>query len=273
MPHSATIPSPPRIHGVAGTRLDGKVALVTGGGTGIGRASALAYAREGARVILAGRREAEIDAVAKEITAAGGHALAVQADVAKEDDVRHLIDTVMQQYGQLDIAFNNAGVLGNVLPIAELSSVDFDEVISTNLRGAWLSIKYEIKAMLDQGAGGSIVNTSSWLARGALAGTSIYSASKGALDALIRAIAIEYGPQGIRINNINPGIIDTPMSRGSLNDDASAFTPFVRNTPAGRVGVPEDVGDVAVWLSSEASRFITGQSILVDGGFTIPGIR
>ncbi|MGH8452635.1 SDR family NAD(P)-dependent oxidoreductase [Pseudomonas sp.] len=254
-------------------RLTGKVALITGGGTGIGRAAALAYAREGARVVLAGRRKAEIEAVAHEIITAGGEALAVPADVAQEDDVRHLIATVVGHYGQLDVAFNNAGVLGHVAPITELSSTDFDTVIAINLRGIWLSIKYEIEALVAQGSGGAIVNTSSWLAHGAMAGTSAYSASKGALDALIRAVALEYGPQGIRINNINPGIIDTPMARGSLNDDDSAFVPFIEHTPAKRVGQSDDVGDVAVWLSTDESRFITGQNILVDGGYTIAGLR
>ncbi|EME5141365.1 SDR family NAD(P)-dependent oxidoreductase [Pseudomonas aeruginosa] len=254
-------------------RLDGKVALVTGGGTGIGRSAALAYAREGARVVLAGRRKAEIEAVVHEIAAAGGQALAVSADVAQEEEVRRLIGAVIGHYGQLNIAFNNAGVLGNVAPIAELSSTDFDKVMTINLRGIWLSIKYEIEAMVAQGSGGAIVNTSSWLAHGALAGTSVYSASKGALDALIRAVAIEYGPQGIRINNINPGIIDTPMARGSLNDDDSAFVPFIEHTPAKRVGQPDDAGDVAVWLSTDESRFVTGQNILVDGGYTIAGLR
>ncbi|EME5141342.1 SDR family NAD(P)-dependent oxidoreductase [Pseudomonas aeruginosa] len=254
-------------------RLNGKVALVTGGGTGIGRAAALAYAREGARVVLAGRRKAEIESVAHEITTAGGQALAVPADVAQEEEVRRLIGTVIEHYGQLDVAFNNAGVLGNVAPITELSSADFDTVMTINLRGIWLSIKYEIEAMLAQGSGGAIVNTSSWLAHGAMAGTSAYSASKGALDALIRAVSLEYGPQGIRINNINPGIIDTPMARGSLNDDDSAFVPFIEHTPAKRVGQPDDAGDVAVWLSTDESRFVTGQNILVDGGYTIAGLR
>lgn len=253
-------------------RLEGKVVLVTGGGTGIGRAAALAYARDGARVVLAGRRGAEIEAVAHEIAAAEGEALAVVADVSQEDDVRRLITAATKHFGRLDAAFNNAGVLGHVAPIAEQTSVDFDTVIATNLRGVWLSIKYEIEAFVAQGGGGAIVNTSSWLAHGALAGTSIYSASKGALDALIRAVAIEYGSQGIRINNINPGIIDTPMARSGWSDDA-AFVPFIEHTPAKRAGQPADAGDVAVWLMTDEARFVTGQNILVDGGYTIAGLR
>lgn len=253
-------------------RLQDRVAVVTGAGTGIGRAAALAYAREGAKVVLAGRRLAEIDKVVSEIIAAGGDGLAVPTDVSKEDDVRRLIDTAVDRYGRLDVAFNNAGILGSFAPITEQTSADFDTLVATNLRGVWLSIKYEIEAFLEGGEGGSIVNTSSWLAKGALAGSSSYSASKGALDALVRAVAIEYGPMDIRINNINPGIIDTPMARSGWTDN-SAFAPFIEHTPVKRAGQPDDAGDVAVWLSTDEARFVTGQSILVDGGYTIAGIR
>lgn len=256
----------------ASRRLQDRVAIVTGGGTGIGRAAALAYAREGAKVVVAGRRPSEIDKVAQEIVVAGGDALAVPTDVSREGDVRRLVDRTVERFGRLDTAFNNAGVLGNFAPITEQTSADFDTVIAINLRGVWLSIKYEVEAILDQGTGGSIVNTSSWLATGALAGSSSYSASKGALDAMIRAVAIEYGPKGIRINNINPGIIDTPMARSGWTDE-SAFVPFVEHTPAKRAGQPADAGDVAVWLATDEARFVTGQSILVDGGYTIAGLR
>ncbi|VEA62913.1 Glucose 1-dehydrogenase [Serratia plymuthica] len=253
-------------------RLEGKVVLVTGGGTGIGRAAALAYAREGAKVALAGRRSAEIEATAGEIIAAGGEALPVVADVSLEEDIRRLIAAVIARYGRLDVAFNNAGILGNFSPITQQSSADFDQVIAVNLRGVWLAIKYEIEAFLAQNSAGVIINTSSWLTHGALAGSSSYSASKGAIDALIPAVALEYGRQGIRINNINPGIIETPMAHSSVAD-ASAFAPFIEHTPVGRMGQPEDIGDVAVWLATDEARFVTGQSLLVDGGYTIAGIR
>ena len=243
--------------------LAGKVAIVTGG----------------ASVVGAGRRAAELQQVVDEIhrqasqipALPGNQALALPTDVSSEVQVQALVARTREHFGRLDVAFNNAGVLGHFAPITQQSAADFDEVMATNLKGVWLCAKYQIEAFLDQGDGGAIINTSSWLAHGALAGSSIYSASKGALDAMIRALALEYGRQGIRINNICPGIIDTPMARSS--GDVAAYQPFVEHTPMKRMGQPEDIGDVAMWLASEGARFITGQSILVDGGYTIGGLR
>ena len=201
----------------------------------------------------------------------GNQALALPTDVSCEAQVKALVVRTREHFGRLDVAFNNAGVLGHFAPITQQSAADFDEVMGTNLKGVWLCAKYQIEAFLAQGEGGAIINTSSWLAHGALAGSSIYSASKGALDAMIRALALEYGRQGIRINNICPGIIDTPMARSS--GDVAAYQPFVEHTPMKRMGQPEDIGDVAVWLASDGARFVTGQSILVDGGYTIGGLR
>jgi NAD(P)-dependent dehydrogenase (short-subunit alcohol dehydrogenase family) len=254
------------------SKLDGRVALVTGGGTGIGQAAAFAYSRAGAKVVIAGRRTAELEATVAQIEAEGGQALAVATDVSVASEVQALIRRTVDAFGRLDIAFNNAGTTGRFAPISEQSPEDFDLVIGANLKGVWLGIKYQLEAFRAQGSGGVIVNTSSWLAVGAVAGSSTYSASKGALDAMIRAIAIEAGPDGIRINNINPGLIDTDMARDGL-DGGRAYAPFVARTPLGRAGNPSDVGDVAVWLSGDEARFITGQSILVDGGFTIGGLR
>lgn len=253
------------------SNLAGRVALVTGGGSGIGRAAALAYGRKGAKVVIAGRRAAEIEESARLIIDQGGEALAVPADVSSADEVRALIAATLERFGRLDIAFNNAGTEGVFAPITELTEADFDQVIGVNLKGVWLSIKYEIEAMLLHGGGGVIVNTSSFLARGAVAGSSAYSASKGALEGMIRAVALEYGPRGIRINNVLPGAIATPMFERLGGDAAQA--PLEAFTPLRRVGQPADVGDVAVWLSTDEARFITGQSLLVDGGFTIPGMR
>jgi NAD(P)-dependent dehydrogenase (short-subunit alcohol dehydrogenase family) len=252
-------------------RLEGRVALVTGGGTGIGRAAALAYSREGAKVVVAGRRSSEIDETVRLIVANGGVGCPVPTDVAVAQQVRELVDVTVERYGRLDAAFNNAGIEGTIAPITELAEADFDEVIAINLKGAWLSIKYEIAAMLSLGNGGSIVNTSSFLAKGASVGSTVYSASKGGLDALIRAVAIEYGPHNIRINNINPGAIRTPMfERLGGDEQLDLIESF---TPLRRVGDPADAGDVAVWLSTDEARFVTGQTLMVDGGISIPHVR
>jgi NAD(P)-dependent dehydrogenase (short-subunit alcohol dehydrogenase family) len=152
-----------------------------------------------------------------------------------------------------------------------MTEEDFDRVITTNLKGVWLCMRAEISAFLEGTQGGAIVNTSSWLAVGASAGSSAYSATKGALDAMIRGVVLDVADRGIRINNVNPGIIDTPMARRFGGE--SIYPPFVAHTPMKRVGTSEDVGDVAVWLCTDEARFITGQSLLVDGGYTIGGIR
>jgi NAD(P)-dependent dehydrogenase (short-subunit alcohol dehydrogenase family) len=256
---------------ISSQRLRGRVALVSGGGSGIGRAAALAYAREGAAVVVAGRRQREIDETTALITATGGEAAAVVADVADSDEVKALVQATIDRFGRLDAAFNNAGIEGKMIPITEQSEADFDEVVRVNLRGVWLAMKYEIGAMIALGNGGSIVNTSSFVARAGQAGASIYAASKGGLEAMVRALAVEVGPKQIRVNNVLPGAIKTPMFDRLGGEEATATV--VRFTPLGRLGEPADVGDVAVWLSTDESRFITGQSLLVDGGIAIPGIR
>ena len=251
-------------------RLTGKVVLVTGAGSGIGEAAALRFAREGAVVALAGRREGPLTDVANAIAHVGGKAVAMPADISSEVAVDGLIARIEDELGPLDIAFNNAGVLGPLKPITELSADEFDAVIGTNLRGVWLLARAEIRAMTVSGRRGSIVNTSSFVAEAAGAGTSAYAPSKAGLNALVRALALEVGPHGIRVNNVAPGVIRTAMSDG-LSDDL--YQALANNAALKRLGEPGDVADVAVWLCTEEARFITGQTILADGGFAIPGMR
>jgi NAD(P)-dependent dehydrogenase (short-subunit alcohol dehydrogenase family) len=253
------------------TSFKGRIALVTGAGSGIGAAAAVSYARAGARgVVLAGRRLEPLEEVAGQVGQAGATPLVVVTDIAKEDDVHALVSAATAKFDRIDAAFNNAGIEGVFAPITDCAAQDFDTTIAVNLRGVWLSIKYQMAAMIETG-GGAIVNTSSWLAHGAFPGSSIYSASKAALDGMIRALAQEGAEHGIRVNNVNPGIIDTPMLR-RFGDDA-AMRPFVEHTPLRRLGSPEDVAEAVVWLTSDAARFVTGQTLLVDGGYTIPGHR
>lgn len=251
--------------------LAAKVALVTGGGSGIGKAAALGFARKGASVVLAGRRKAELDAVVAEISAMGGQAEAIATDVSREAEVAALVRGTVERFGRLDAAFNNAGTV-SYGPIETLTTAEFDRVMAINVRGVWMLIQHEIMAMRAQGQGGAIVNTSSIAATGGNAGLSIYGASKGALDAMIRAIAIEVGGDGdgIRINNVSPGMTRTPMNEGTPE---AVYAALGAHAALKRVAESDDVGDVAVWLCTNEARFMTGQSLLVDGGYNIPGMR
>lgn len=238
----------------------------------MGKAAALRFGREGANVVIAGRRPAELSLVVDEINTAGGVALAIPADVSDAMQVEALVKKAVGTFGALHMAWNNAGVLGAFAPIQDVSLADFDTVMATNLRGVFACLKYEIAAMLEAGAGGAIVNTSSWTASGVMPGTSVYAAGKAALDALMRTVALEVGAQQIRVNNVSPGIIATPMSSGVLASEAITL-PFLKQTALERIGQPEEVADAAIWLLSDEARFVTGQSLLVDGGFTLGGLR
>jgi NAD(P)-dependent dehydrogenase (short-subunit alcohol dehydrogenase family) len=246
----------------------GKVALVTGGTSGIGRATALAFAKEGAKVVVAGRRAAEGEETVRQIRGKGGNAVFVAADVAQEPQVKNLIGRTLEQFGRLDFAFNNAGVEQTPTPFLEQSVEDYDHVMDINVKGVWLSMRHEIPAMLKSG-GGAIVNTASVLGVNAIPGIEVYTASKHAVIGLTKSAAVEFAKQGIRINAVLPAVIDTDMYHRFAGEDAERQAALTSLHPIGRIGKPEEIADAVIWLSSSKSSFVTGHSLLVDGGFTV----
>jgi NAD(P)-dependent dehydrogenase (short-subunit alcohol dehydrogenase family) len=244
--------------------LENKVALVTGGTSGIGRTTAIALANAGAKVVVAGRREEEGNDTVRLIQETGSDGLFVKADVAKEEDVQALITATVNKFGSLDIAFNNAGLLGENSFLADQSAQNYDRVFGVNVKGVFLSLKYEIAQMLAQGQGGAIVNTSSINGFRPLApGLSIYNASKTAVIMLTKSAALEYAAQKIRINAIAPGPIETEMLSQATGGNSHAFEGFV---PAGRLGQTEDIANAVLWLCSDAADFVNGHILAVDGG-------
>ena len=245
----------------------GKVALVTGGGTGIGRATALAFALAGARVVVAGRRAGEGEETVRRIGAAGGEATFVGADVTDEAAVEALVEATVGTYGGLDVAFNNAGNVGQPGPLVDLTADGFAYTLAGNLTSVWLCMKHEIPAMLARG-GGSIVNNASNLGHIGMANMAAYAAAKHGVVGLTRAAAIEYAARGVRVNAVSPGSIETPMGEqafGSIENYRRAMAP---SHPVGRIGLPEEVASAVLYLSSGGAGFITGQALLVDGGYT-----
>ncbi len=245
----------------------GKVALVTGGTSGIGRAAAIAYAREGAKVVVAGRRAAEGEETVQLVRAQGGEALFVPTDVAQEAQVKNLIGRTVEQFGRLDFAFNNAGIDQQPTPLLEQSVETYDQVMDINVKGVWLSMRHEIPAMLKTG-GGAIVNTSSALGLIAFPGVEVYTASKHAVIGLTKSAAVEFGKQGIRINAVLPAAIETDMYRRFVGEKAEAIAAMAAMHPIGRIGTPEEIAEAVIWLCSSKSSFVIGHSLLVDGGFT-----
>ncbi len=244
-----------------------KVALVTGGTSGIGRATAIAFAKEGAKVVVAGRRAVEGDETVRRIRAVGGDAIFVQTDVAKDAQVRNLIGRTLEQYGRLDIAFNNAGIEQPPVPFLEQPEESYDRVMDINVKGVWLSMKHEIPAMLKSG-GGAIINTSSVLGVIGLAGTEVYVASKHAVIGLTKSTALEFTKQGIRINAVLPAAIETDMIHRWVGDESKARDALTAMHPIGRIGTSEEIANAVIWLATDKSSFVTGHSLLVDGGFT-----
>ncbi|AFZ58457.1 glucose 1-dehydrogenase [Anabaena cylindrica FACHB-243] len=244
--------------------LENKVALVTGGTSGIGRTTAIAFAHAGAKVVVVGRREEEGSETVNLIHQAGSEGLFVKADVSQEADIKATIAAVVDKFGRLDIAFNNAGLLGENALLAEQTEQTYDRVFGVNVKGVFLCMKHEITQMLAQGNGGAIVNTSSINGFRPLApGLSIYDASKTAVVMLTKAAALEYASQKIRINAIAPGPIETEMLSQATGGNTKAFENFV---PAGRLGKPDDIANAVIWLSSDATNFVNGHTLVVDGG-------
>lgn len=244
----------------------GKVVLVTGGTSGIGKATAVAFAKEGAKVVLSGRREKEGLAVVEEITKAGGVAHFVQADVAKESDVKKLVEATVAKFGRLDVAFNNAGIelMG---PIAEITEADYRKVFDINVWGVLASMKYEIKEMLKTG-GGAIINTSSVAGHIGFAGAGVYAATKHAVEGLTKSAALEYAKQGIRVTAVAPAAIETEMiDRFVGGPDSEQGKGLASMHPIGRMGKSEEIAAAVLYLASDAAKFTTGISLPVDGGF------
>ena len=245
---------------------NGKVALVTGGTSGIGKETALQFAREGAKVVVAGRRSTEGDAVIAEIESAGGEAFFVQTDVTKEDQVKHLVDETVRKFGRLDVAFNNAGIeqLG---PVTDFTEEDYRKVFDINVLGVFLSQKYEIPAMLKSG-GGSIINTSSIVGQVAMPGASIYIASKHAVEGITKTTALELAGQGIRVNAVAPGAIATDMIDRFAGEEGSDNRQWLASQhPMGRLGLAKEIAAAVLYLASDAASFTTGISLPVDGGY------
>lgn len=249
-------------------QFENKVAIVTGGGLGIGQATAIEFAKEGATVVVANRKEKEGLQTVKLITEFGGNASFIKTDVTKEGDVKNLVDQTLGKYGRLDYAFNNAGIEQTPMPLTEQSEELFNNVMNVNVKGVWLCLKYQIPAMLKNG-GGSIVNTSSFSGAIAFATIPIYVASKHAVVGLTKAVALEYAKNGIRVNAILPGAVgDTGTLERSFGSNQDALDQVAAIHPMGRLATKADIANTVIFLCSDKAAFITGQPILVDGGYT-----
>lgn len=248
--------------------LDGKVAIISGASSGIGKAAALLFARMGASVVLGARREQQLEQLAAEIRREGGRVAWVAGDVRDEAFAQQLVDTAVGEFGGLDVAFNNAGTLGPLGPSLALSGGEWRDVLETNLSGCYYSAKYQIPAMLERGAG-SVIFTSTFVGyTAAFPGTAAYAASKSGLIGLTQALAVEFGGRGIRVNALLPGGTDTAMGR-QMSDTPEALRQVANLHALKRLAMPEEIARSALYLASDASSFVTGTAMLVDGGVSI----
>lgn len=250
-------------------RFQDMVALVTGGNSGIGRAAALAFAREGAKVVIAARREKLGVEVVKEIEDNGGEAIFIKTDVALPGDIENLFKAIAERYGRLDCAFNNAGVGASVRRLANTTMDEWNTIMDTNLRSVWLCLKYEIPMMVKQG-GGAVVNCSSMAGIRSEEGMSLYAASKHAVLGLTKAAALETAHRNIRVNAVCPGFVQTPMVEALCTESPQMKDAIIATVPLRRFGKPEEIAGAVLWLCSDAASFMTGKEMVIGGG---QGIR
>lgn len=248
-------------------KLDGKVALITGGNSGIGSATGALLAKEGAKVVLTGRNQERGEQVAQAINEDGGTAIFIRSDVCVADDCRKAVEETLERFGRIDVLFNNAGVF-HPKTVPECTEEEWDETIDSSLKGAFLMSKYALPSMIERGSGSIIHTSSGW---GILGGgeAAAYCAAKGGLVVMAKAMAIDHGPQGIRVNCVCPGDVETPM----LNDDAEKrgmswedYLAEASDRPLGRIGAPEEIARAVLFLASDDSSFVTGEALVVDGG-------
>jgi NAD(P)-dependent dehydrogenase (short-subunit alcohol dehydrogenase family) len=245
-----------------------KIALVTGAAKGIGRATAVAFARKGVNIVLSDLDKNQMKHTAKMVEAEGVEVLQLETDVSNLEDVRQMVEHTLEKFGRLDIACNNAGIGGSSANTADYDIEEWDKVLHVNLRGQFFCMKFELEAMLKQESG-SIINVSSILGKVGFRQAPAYTAAKHGLIGLTKTAALEYAEEGIRVNAVCPGFIDTPMlTEAGIMDDPETKDHIISLHPAGRFGRPKEVADAIVWLSSDEASFVTGHSMLVDGGFT-----